>query len=94
MKASPVPNPKVENPKSLTRTKPIYGRAVAIEGIGKELYRVSLLELEDGKVVSSKVLELGREQMGATLPVAFGAVAAATSKYLREATDLWQRSQP
>lgn len=89
MKASAQPNPKIEAP---PRKPVVYGRAILLEGTGKEVYQVFLVETENGVVVSRKPLELGRDGVGASLPVAFGAVNQALIGPFREASDLWQRS--
>lgn len=89
MKAQPLETKPAVKPQG----KPTYGRAVMVEGVGKELYRVSVLELENGNIVKRTVVEEGRGQEGASLPVAFAAVGVNVSKHLREVSDLWQRSQ-
>lgn len=89
MKASALPNPKVENPQK----RKVYGRAILLEGSAKEAYQVFLCETENGVIVSRKPLELGRDGQGASLAVAFSAINQALIGPFRETSDLWQRSQ-
>lgn len=78
---------------------PVKGRALAVEAVGAKLYRLVLLDMVDGAIVRRKVLEEGKEDIladgrrirGASLPVVRLAVGVNVSKYLLDASDLWQR---